>query len=152
MGRFLLSQPAIRTRINEVDRTIEPLQRKTAMRRIPKKLVTGMLLTIYGGIAVLGYGLHELVPEDGHHHHHLTFAAAGQASSETAFRAGGGVDDDHDCDICVFLDQARSVQPQIQAAIIWQHLVAAVEIKAPRLNSQTIEFCFAPRGPPALLG
>jgi hypothetical protein len=121
------------------------------MRRLPHQLVTGLLLAIYGGIAVLGYGLHELVPEDGHHHH-FALAAGEHADEAPAFRAGSGIDDDHDCDICVFLDQARSAQPQVQAAIIWQPLVAAVEIEAPRLTSQTKLVSHAPRGPPAFVG
>ena len=37
------------------------------MRSLPRKLLTAGLLAIYGGIAVLGYGLHELSPP-GHHH------------------------------------------------------------------------------------
>jgi hypothetical protein len=120
------------------------------MRRIPHQLVTGVLLAIYGGIAVLGYGLHELVPEDAHHHHGL--AAQHPGSAPTAVRTGGDVDDDHDCDICVFLDQARSIQPQIQSAIVWHQLVAAIELVAPRLASQSTELSHAPRGPPVLIG
>jgi hypothetical protein len=122
----------------------------TAMRRLPQKLVTGVLLAIYGGIAVLGYGLHELVPEDAHHHHAL--AAVHHESGPPAFKAGGNVDGDHDCDICVFLDQARSVQPQVQSAIVWHHVVAAIEFKAPHLASQTAELSHGPRGPPVLVG
>ncbi|HEY4231816.1 MAG TPA: hypothetical protein VGM76_00175 [Lacipirellulaceae bacterium] len=120
------------------------------MRRIPHQFLTGLLLAIYGGISLLGYGLHELVPEDAHHHHGLPLAH--QGSGPPAFKTGGSVDDDHDCDICVFLDQARSAQPQIQTAIVWQHLVAAVEIAAPRITSQTTELSHAPRGPPIILG
>ena len=90
------------------------------MRRIPHQLVTGLLLAIYGGIAVLGYGLHELAPDDAHHHHH-GLAAAHQEPGPLAFRSGGSVDDDHDCDICAFLDQARSDRPQVATSIIWQH-------------------------------
>jgi hypothetical protein len=120
------------------------------MRRTPKNLVTGLLLFLYGGIAVLGYGLHDLVPEDAHHHHEL--AVVHQGTGPLAFKAGGSVDDDHDCEICAFLDQARSAQPQVQSAVVWQHLVAAIEIVTPRLSSQISELSHAPRGPPALLG
>jgi hypothetical protein len=120
------------------------------MRRISHNLVTGLLLFLYGGISVLGYGLHELVPEDGHHHHAL--AAVQQEGAPLAFKSGGGIDDDHDCDICAFLDQARSAQPQIQSAIVWQHLVAVVEQVTPRIASQTFEHSHVPRGPPVLFG
>jgi hypothetical protein len=120
------------------------------MRRNPHQLLTGILLAIYGSISLLGYGLHELVPDGAHHHHGL--AALQQGSGPPAVRTGGSVDDDHDCDICVFLDQARSVQPQVQSAIVWHHLVAAVEIVAPRLSPQSTELSHAPRGPPTNLG
>jgi hypothetical protein len=121
------------------------------MRRIPHQLVTGLLLAIYGGIAVLGYGLHELVPEDAHHHHHR-LAAAHQEPGPVAFRSGGAADDDHDCDICVFLDQARSDKPQVAASIIWQHVIAAIDVVGPRVSSQTTLVSHAPRGPPAFIG
>ena len=121
------------------------------MRRIPHQLVTGLLLAIYGGIAVLGYGLHELVPEDAHHHHH-GLEVAHQESEPLAFRSGGAADDDHDCDICVFLDQARSDRPQVAASIIWQHLIAAIDVVAPRVSSQTTLVSHAPRGPPTFIG
>ena len=121
------------------------------MRRIPHQLVTGVLLAIYGGIAVLGYGLHELVPEDAHHHHH-GLAAVHQDAGPTAFRTSGSVVDDHDCAICVFLDQARSDRPQVAASIIWQHLVAAIEVVVPRITSQATPIFHAPRGPPAFIG
>ena len=121
------------------------------MRRIPHQLVTGLLLAIYGGIAVLGYGLHELAPEDAHHHHH-GLAVAHQESGPPAFRSGGSADDDHDCDICVFLDQARSDRPQVATSIIWQRFVAAIDVVAPRISSQTTHVSHAPRGPPAYIG
>jgi hypothetical protein len=120
------------------------------MRRLPQTLVTGLLLAIYGGIAVLGYGLHDLAPEDAHHHHHR-FAATHQESGSPIFRTGS-VDDDHDCDICVFLDQARGERPQIATGIIWQHLVAAIEFVVPRVSSQTTLVSHAPRGPPTFIG
>ena len=121
------------------------------MRRIPHQLVTGLLLAIYGGIAVLGYGLHELVPEDAHHHPH-GMAAAHLDAGPTGFRTGGGVDDDRDCDICAFLDQARSDRPQVVTSIIWQHLVAAIEVVLPRITSQAAPIFHAPRGPPTFIG
>jgi hypothetical protein len=121
------------------------------MRRIPHQVVTGLLLAIYGGIAVLGYGLHELVPDGAHHHHH-SLAAAHQESGPLAFRSGGSVDDDHDCDICAFLDQARCDRPQVATSIIWQHLIAAIDVAAPRVSSQTALVSHAPRGPPAYIG
>ena len=120
------------------------------MRRIPHNLVTGLLLLLYGGISVLGYGLHELVPEDGHHHHAL--APIQQEGAPLAFKSGGGIEDDHDCDICAFLDQARSAQPQIQSTIVWERLVAAIDVVAPRVSSQTTLVSHAPRGPPTFIG
>jgi hypothetical protein len=121
------------------------------MRQLPKQLVTGVLLAIYGGIALLGYGLHDLVPEEAHHHHH-GLTAADHEPGPLAFRSGGSVDDDQDCDICIFLDQTRSDKPQVVASIIWQHLVAAVDVVVPRVSSQATLVAHAPRGPPAFIG
>ena len=118
------------------------------MRRIPQRLATGLLLVLYGGISLLGYGLHDLVPEDAHHHHEVSVEH--DVAGPPAFTAAA--DDDHECDICQFLDQARSVPPEIQTAVVWQHLVAALEIAAPRFTSQTAELSHAPRGPPVLFG
>jgi hypothetical protein len=120
------------------------------MRQITHQRVSRLLLAAYGSVAVLGYGLHELLPEDAQHHHGLV--TAHQDSGSLTVGASIGRGDDHDCDICVFLDQARSMQPQIELAVIYLHQVAAVTTIDLPLASQTTELSHAPRGPPALVG
>jgi hypothetical protein len=119
------------------------------MRRIPQKLVARLLVALYGGIALLGYGLHELAPAEDHHHHALGLAVADAGPLSVR---SGHIDADHDCDICAFLDQARGDQPQVATGIVWQHVVAAVEVVTPPIVSQTAEFSHVPRGPPTHLG
>jgi hypothetical protein len=129
------------------------------MRYLPQKLMTLGLLAVYGSIAVLGHGLHEF--SSAHHHHH--HVAAGQCaghqhdhchghSRAAAPAAQNSLADSHDCEICVFLDQIRSDQPQLCAEIDWQPFAVDVPCAAPRNHSQAPAGLHVARGPPALFG
>jgi hypothetical protein len=146
------------------------------MRLFPRKLVTCLLLAVYGGISLLGHGLHELAPGHGHHHglavvtcavhshghghgecslgHHQHGSGHndGTAAGPLTVQSGGCAEQSQLCDVCVFLAQMRSGQPQLLTGAVWQHLVSAVAVRVPLLSYQTALRLHAPRGPPALLG
>jgi hypothetical protein len=119
------------------------------MRQFSRKFAAHLMLAAYGGIAVLGYGLHELAPAEVHHHNIQGLAAADTGPLSVG---SGHLDADHDCDICAFLDQARSEQPQVATGVVWRHLVTTMEVATPLLVLPTAEFLHVPRGPPTLLG
>jgi hypothetical protein len=122
-----------------------------------RKLLILSLLALYGGVSLLGYGLHELSPAHQHahstgtphphshagcsHHHH--------AHPPVPDRAG--LSDAHDCDICQLLDQLRSELPQIAAMDSWQLLrteIPAVLAIQPFKSPAGLP---VPRGPPTLV-
>jgi hypothetical protein len=125
------------------------------MRLLLRKLPNFALLAVYGGVAVLGYGLHELSSVD-HHHHGMTAvpcaAHSGHHHDHGPAPAGACLGNLHECDVCEFLSQIRSEQPQLYAADVWQHLVAAVTFTVPQSCSQTTLGLHAPRGPPVFVG
>jgi hypothetical protein len=150
------------------------------MTSLPQKLATCLLLAVYGGIAVLGHGLHELSPAHHHHaghehsagggcahHHHGHTHSHGTAHSlahhghshcddrDQAFASAHGSFTDghgHVCEICDFLDQNRSFQLELPADLSSQPLTVAVSIATPCIESLTVPGLYSPRGPPALLG
>jgi hypothetical protein len=135
------------------------------MPSLLRKLLTAGLLAIYSGIAVLGYGLHELAP--GHHHgpageclaHDHGHGGHGHGACESHSHShaasspcGESISDSHECEICVFLAQIRSERPTLATEIVWQYQVAAVDVETPRILSQAIPGLHAPRGPPNQIG
>jgi hypothetical protein len=128
------------------------------VRRAGEKLLIFSLLALYGGVALLGYGLHELSPAHQHahanstphehshagcsHHHHQSPAPIPDLP---------GWSDSHDCDICQLLDQMRGELPQIASVEVWRPL--ATDLSAVDVLSPTTEMCgfAAPRGPPAVI-
>jgi hypothetical protein len=129
------------------------------MRKIGRKLLTAGLIALYGGISLLGYGLHELTPA---HHHGLLGQVAAHAHDDGDHADHHGrqaptstvpvLCDWHECDVCVFLAQMRSERPPVVAEVAWQHFVADAVIAAPYFVSQTILGLHVPRGPPTLVG
>jgi hypothetical protein len=135
------------------------------MRSFPRKLLTAGLLAIYGGIAVLGYGLHDLAPGQVHsaagehvahdhgHGDHSHGAGDGHSHSHAASSPSGkSISDSHECEICIFLSQMRSERPTFSAEVVWQFQVAAVAVETPCIVSQAICGLHAPRGPPIQIG
>jgi hypothetical protein len=139
----------------------------------PQKLATYLLLAIYGGIAVLGHGLHELSTAhhhhhdahehaaDGgcaHHHHGHTHKHTSQSRSDDRAEAfasvHGSLSDGHGhaCEICDFLDQNRSFPTDLPVDRASRPLAVAVSIAAPRIESLVIPGLYSPRGPPANSG
>ena len=102
------------------------------MRTNARKLLSHLLVALYGSVSLLGYGLHELAPETGHHHGlarrgiHAITAIQAMSTSHLQRDSTGSAEDAHDCDVCVFLDQLRSEQPQVHAAVVWHEFVSAV--------------------------
>jgi hypothetical protein len=135
------------------------------MRTLPRKLLTAGLLAIYGGIAVVGYGLHDLAPghhhgpagecmahdhgHDGHSHDACDSLLHRRAASSPC---GESISDSHECEICLFLAQIRSERPTLAAEVVWQFQVAAVTVDTPHILSQAVAGLHAPRGPPILVG
>jgi hypothetical protein len=124
------------------------------MRNTGRKLLTMGLAALYSGIALLGYGLHELAP---HHHHHPAAQAHSHAGcTHTRHHAPlpetPGFSDSHECEVCAFLDQLQSDRPQLAADITWQPTISATVEVAPQVHAITSLGPAAPRGPPALIG
>jgi hypothetical protein len=129
------------------------------MPSLPRKLLTAGLLAMYGGIAVLGYGLHELAP--GHHHaatvdhlahDHCHGDCDGHAHEHSTTDSGRSLSSSHECEICIFLEQMRCERPTLTAEIVWQYQVAAVSVETPRIISQALPGLHTPRGPPIQIG
>lgn len=130
------------------------------MPSLPRKLLTTGLLALYGGIAVLGYALHDLAPGHSHGasgecvaHDHSHGACHSHSHNHAASSPSGkSISSSHECEICVFLDQIRSERPTSTAEVVWHHHVAAVVVQTPRIISQAIPGLHAPRGPPVFVG
>jgi hypothetical protein len=130
------------------------------MRFFGRKRLSWVLLALYGSVGVLGYGLHELSAVDHHHHGQVAHAGHqhhhhcghGPCSGHDRGPADAGIGSVHDCQVCEFLDQIRSERPAVVTGIVWQQLVAAVSVTAPRFSSEPILGLHVPRGPPTLVG
>jgi hypothetical protein len=148
------------------------------MKSAVRKILSLALLAAYGGIALLGQGLHVLAPHAGHHHglevircsihgdehfhdHHDAecdhdHGPAGPAEVEH----GGGLvvtssecaAESHLCEICAFLFQLRSDRSVLTAAVDWQPVAVAAVSLPQRSYTPTIVGPHAPRGPPVLIG
>ena len=136
------------------------------MTRTARNLVAFAVIAAYGGISLLGHGLHWLLPEDGHHHgheivrcavhgsdhhhghHHHTDESCTQQGAtlcETqhdeslSVTAGGCIAHSHDCEICAFLALASSERPQISTLFIAQHLTGSAPLaEGPAYSSATL--------------
>jgi hypothetical protein len=131
-----------------------------------RKLLTACLLAYYGGIALVGHGLHELSGANCHHPpvaarpvashphpHHQHGACAGHHHHHRApAPAGDTAGDGHNCEICEFLAQLRGEVPQLAAAEFTEHLVVAAVAASPPFLAPIAIGLHAPRGPPALVG
>lgn len=132
------------------------------------------MLTIYGGISVLGDGLHMLMHEAGHHHgldvvccethshadadHHCDCHDPGCSASDDAdyclssaeriVTASDCATHSHVCEVCAFLIQALSQPAEVAAPIDWQPLVVAAASRPQPIYSPTSLGPHAPRGPP----
>ena len=128
-----------------------------------RKLLTAGLAAYYGGIALLGYGLHELSPAHNHgasgtvvthahsHSHCVGHSHRHTHAPKTPAPGVPGISDSHECEICVFLDQLRGERPQLAVAIHWQHFTVEVVSSTPEDFSQAILGLHSPRGPPGLI-
>lgn len=112
-------------------------------------------MALYGGIAVVGYGLHDLSPAHQHGsatgqvHAHAT-CTHHHSHSHAPVPDRPGWSDAHECDICILLDQLRSDAPQLAAVDHWQPLIAVVApVPALRISAFPLGL-HVPRGPPAL--
>jgi hypothetical protein len=148
------------------------------MKLAARKLLTLALLATYGGVALLGQGLHVLAPHAGHHHglevvgcsihgdehfHHHHDAKCdhdhGPAEHADAERGSGPVitssecaAHSHLCEICAFLLQLRSERAVLTAAVDWQPVAVAAVSLPQRFYTPTLFGPHAPRGPPAQNG
>src|SRR5437762_10274056 len=110
------------------------------MRSRPRRFLSFVLLATYASIAILGEGLHELMPHAGHHHHDGLFIVhRASHGPEHADRDAGyqGISagpvliasdsdlDSHVCEICAFLFQAVSQPVEVAAPIDWRPLAVA---------------------------
>jgi len=128
-----------------------------SVRLACRKLLILNLMTLYGGVSLLGYGLHELSPAHqhahasgtqhahsrggcSHHHHHAHWPVPDRP----------GMSDAHDCDICQLLDQLRSELPQIAEVRGWQPLRAEIPAVFAIQPVKARSGLHVPRGPPAI--
>jgi len=134
-----------------------------SMRSSLEKLLTCALLATYASIALLGEGLHSLVPHGHHLGDRVVECVAGdhdhcaccndhehEESQERALTAGGCIGDCHACEICEFLFQAVSAPPSIAASPDPHPFVADVPGTIHGLYSAAIFGLHAARGPPQL--
>jgi hypothetical protein len=135
------------------------------MRSARHRFLSWFLLAIYAGIALLGEGLHSLVPEgERHHHHHGLYiishvwsdachqhdAAARDASTHASLTAADCDADSHLCEICAFLFQAISQPAEVAAPIEWEPLIAPAHAAPQPLYWLASLGPQAARGPPLL--
>jgi hypothetical protein len=138
-----------------------------------RRILSYVLLAIYGGISILGDGLHLLTHEAGHHHglnvvcraihghadadhdncHNpecsfSDVAEYGSSSADKVVTASGCASDSHVCEACAFLSQALSQPAEVAAPIDWQPLVVAAASRPESIYSPTSVGPHAPRGPP----
>lgn len=131
------------------------------MTKPARPFLTYLLLAAYGTTALLGYGLHVLAPHGGHHHlagvtcasheHHAHEdhdADGGHCHASDLLAAVQAACPDGPCDVCEFLAQARSTQPQLTTADVWQHVWSTSILSIPLPESQSTLGPHAPRGPP----
>jgi hypothetical protein len=141
-----------------------------------RRFLSYLLLAIYGGISILGDGLHLLTHEAGHHHglYVACYVAHGHAdadhgnchdpgcsasdvadyylsSSERGVAASDCANCSHVCEACAFLGQALSQPAELAAPIDWQPLVVAAASRPQPIYSPGSLGPHAPRGPPLSL-
>ena len=135
------------------------------MRRTRHRFLSWFLLATYAGIALLGEGLHALVPEGEHHHHHGIYvarhacngechhrdAAEQGASAGASLTAADGDADSHLCEICAFLFQAISQPAEVAAPVEWRPLVVRAHAAPQPLYSLVSLGPQAARGPPLVV-
>jgi hypothetical protein len=135
------------------------------MRPTRHRFLSWLLLATYAGIALLGEGLHALVPEGKHHHHHGLYvvtchseaghnhvAAVVGDSTHASLTAADCDADSHLCEICVFLYEAVSPPAEVAAPIESQPLVVVAHSEPEAVYSSAVLGPQAARGPPHLLG
>jgi hypothetical protein len=138
------------------------------MRPTRYRFLSWFLLATYAGIALLGEGLHALVPEGEHHHDHGIYVAHHTCNGEchhhdvhdggehgapahAALTAADSGADSHLCEICEFLFQAISQPAEVAAPIEWEPLVARAHATPQRLYSLVSLGPQAARGPPLVV-
>jgi hypothetical protein len=133
------------------------------MRLQRSRILSLALLATYAGISLLGQGLHELVPHEGHHHHGIYVVERDHDSCEHHCYHGHHrsahpivtADDahihSHLCEICQFLAQAIGQPVEVAAPIHWQPLATFVSAEPQPLYVPASLGPQAPRGPPIVL-
>jgi hypothetical protein len=136
------------------------------MRLRRRHLLKYVLLATYASIAILGDGLHSLLPEACHHdlggrcivvHHHESRCgdealANGFVPDERSVTANACDADSHICEICAFLVHAVSQTLKVAAPIESQPVVAAAATESQPFYASTSLGPQAARGPPLLAG
>jgi hypothetical protein len=132
--------------------------------RYLRQFLTYALLTVYSATALLGYGLHMLVPGGHHHgpagtlcvdqadgeflaHYQLKGEAAGQAAADSSTFTAGSASGDS-CFVCDFLAQVRGAQAEAPVTVVWQPVAAEVVDVVSQFTPLTVLGSHAPRGPP----
>lgn len=141
-----------------------------------RRFLSCVLLAIYGGISVLGDGLHLLTHEAGHHHglHVICRSIHGHADAlhnachdpecsasveagyylsfaDSVVTASACAGESHVCEACAFLSQALSQPAEVAAPIGWKPLVVAIAKSSRPIYSPESLGPHAPRGPPGFL-
>ncbi len=148
------------------------------MNPAARKILSLALLAAYGGIALLGQGLHVFAPHAGHHHGLEVVRCSIHGDEHFHHHHDGECDHDHGpakhadakhshgpvvtsrqcaahshlCEICVFLLQLRSDRAVLTAGVDCQPVAVAAMLLPQRSYTPTIVGPHAPRGPPTSIG
>jgi hypothetical protein len=135
------------------------------MRSTRHRFLSWFLLATYASIAVLGEGLHSLVPDGEHHHCHGIYVVDHACGEEChhhnavdhdsrAHASLAAADCNADlrlCGVCAFLSQAISQPAEVAAPVAWEPLVAAAHVAPRPLYSLVSVGPQAARGPPVVV-
>jgi hypothetical protein len=147
------------------------------MANIRRQVVAIVLIAAYGGISILGHGLHLLAVEDcyhqglevvrcsvhgaGHHHGHTHDDGSEHCGSHNTpsseseddtlgVTAGGCVAHSHQCEICAFLALVTGSRPNISEIAIGQQVIGSTLLVEQLSNLTALPGPHTPRGPPAI--
>jgi hypothetical protein len=143
-----------------------------------RQIVTILLIAAYGGISILGHGLHWLAAHDGHHHgleivrcsihgdghhhahahdhgsqhcdSHKTPTVGSRNDDALCLTAGGCIAHSHQCEFCAFLTLASGNRPTLIEIALGQHLVGSAALAEQLPYVSTRLGWHPPRGPPSL--
>jgi hypothetical protein len=148
------------------------------MSIISRQIVAIVVIAAYGGISILGHGLHWLAVEEGHHHglevvrcsvhgdephhahthnsgsghcsSHKTPSCEGDDDATLFVTAGGCIAHSHQCQICAFLALVSGSRPSMSEIATGQQAIGSTALVAQLTYFSSLPGWHTPRGPPSL--